>query len=178
VSATQINAVVPYEVSASGAVNVVVQYQSQLSNQSTMGAAPASPAIFTLSGGTGQAAALNPDNTLNGTGTGFTPAAAGSTVQVFVTGEGQVSPSAGTGSVTCAKGCSNAAQIPRPMLPVTALVNGQPAAIAFYGEAPGDVSGVMQVNVTIPPGTASGMATLQIQVGGIATQPGVILAVK
>jgi uncharacterized protein (TIGR03437 family) len=61
---------------------------------------------------------------------------------------------------------------------VAALVNNQPAMIAWFGEAPGIVSGVMQVNVVIPPNTPSGPASLVITVGSVSSQPGVTVAVQ
>jgi len=61
---------------------------------------------------------------------------------------------------------------------VAALVNNQPATITFAREAPGDVSGVMQVNVIIPPNTPSGPASLVIKVGSASSQAGVTVAVQ
>jgi uncharacterized protein (TIGR03437 family) len=60
---------------------------------------------------------------------------------------------------------------------VTATVGGQPAAVSFYGEAPGLVAGVMQVNLVIPPNTPSGAVSLSITVGS-STQAGITIAVK
>jgi uncharacterized protein (TIGR03437 family) len=68
--------------------------------------------------------------------------------------------------------------LPVPLLPVAALVNNQPATIVFYGEAPGLVSGVMQVNLVIPPNTPSGPASLAISVGSVSSQAGVTVAVQ
>jgi uncharacterized protein (TIGR03437 family) len=183
VSETQINCVVPYDPVPQF---VDVYYLNAWSKP----AAPDikltaySPGIFTAMGtGTGQAAALNSDNTPNTTSN---PAPAGSVVQVWMTGEGQTSPAGVTGSVTCSNGCATTSQIPKPVAPVAAFVNDQPATITFYGEAPGLVSGVMQVNVVVPPYTRSGAASLSITVGSWAystsgpgsTQAGVTIAVK
>jgi uncharacterized protein (TIGR03437 family) len=187
VSATQINCVVPYEVRPGqipgGLVPLQVSYLGQTllllePGQLTPIAQPAStiPGIFTATGtGTGQAAALNPDNTPNMTSN---PAAAGSIISVYMTGEGQTAPAGVTGSVTCSSGCSTTSQIPKPVLPVLAFVGGQPATVAFYGEAPGLTSGVMQVNVTIPPNAPRGAASLVIRVGSSSSQTGVTVAVK
>lgn len=186
VSATQINCVVPYEVAQMGGMLFVdVYYLGAWSRSATPNVklTAASPGIFTATGtGTGQAAVLNSDNTPNTTSN---PAPAGSVVQVWMTGEGQTLPAGVTGSVTCSSGCATTSQIPKPGAPVAAFVNDQPATITFYGEAPGLVSGVMQVNVVVPPYTRSGPASLSITVGSWAyspgpssTQAGVTIAVK
>ena len=181
VSASQINCVVPYEVAQLSSPYVEVKYgtQTQTSNTYNLAQASTAPGIFTTNSGTGQGAILNGDSTYNGTGTGFKPAAAGSTIQIYMTGEGQTSPTGVTGKVNCPSGSAcTIAQLPVPLLPVAALVNNQPATIAFWGEAPGIVSGVMQVNVVIPPNTPSGSVPLVIKVGSASTQAGVTVAVQ
>ena len=181
VSATQINCVVPYELEQliGQTVGLEVSYLGQTSsNPVYVRAISTASGIFTAIGtGTGQAAALNPDNTPNTTSN---PAPAGSIIQVYMTGEGQTSPPGVDGSVTCSNGCATTSQIPKPLLPVTASVGGQPATVTFYGEAPGLVSGVMQVNVLIPPNTPPGTTSLAIHLPSLLTgvQSGVTIAVK
>jgi len=139
-SNTQINCVVPYEVANWGQAYLQVGYVGgwYTTNNPNVQIIATAPGIFTATGtGTGQAAALNSDNSPNTTSN---PASAGSAVQVWMTGEGQTSPPGITGSVTCSAGCATTGQIPKPLLPVTATVGGQPAAVSFYGEAPGLVA--------------------------------------
>jgi uncharacterized protein (TIGR03437 family) len=176
-SDTQINCVVPYEVASWGQAYLQVGYVGgwYTTAAPNVQIVATAPAIFTATGtGIGQAAALNSDLTPNST---TNPALAGSTIAVYMTGEGQTSPPGVTGSVTCSAGCATVGQIPKPLLPVTALVGGQPATVSFYGEAPGLIAGVMQVNLVIPPSTPSGKASLSITVGPTA-QAGVTVAVK
>jgi len=176
-SNTQINCVVPYEVANWGQGYLQVGYVGgwYTTNNPNVQIIATAPGIFTATGtGTGPAAALNSDNSPNTTSN---PASAGSIVQVWMTGEGQTSPAGVTGSVTCSSGCPTTSQIPKPLLPVTAIVGGQPAAVSFYGEAPGLVAGVMQVNLVIPPNTPSGAVSLSITVGS-STQAGITIAVK
>jgi uncharacterized protein (TIGR03437 family) len=175
VSATQINCVVPYELAQLSSPYVEVKYLNQTSNIYSLRAVTTAPGIFTLSNGTGQGAFLNYDNSYN---SASHPAAAGSVIQLYLTGEGQLSPAGVTGSVTCSAGCATVNQIPLPLLAVAALVNNQPATIAFAREAPGDVSGVMQVNVIIPPNTPSGPIPIVISVGGNSSQSGVTVYVQ
>jgi uncharacterized protein (TIGR03437 family) len=188
VSATQINCVVPYEILAGNVVPqtmVQVEYLGQVVSSAVLQTADSFPGIFTATGtGTGQAAALNSDNTPN---TASNPAPAGSIVQVWMTGLGQTSPAGVDGVVTCSSGCATVSQIPKPIDPPLAAVGqltlegwpNEDATIAFYGEAPGLISGVMQVNVVIPPDMPSGAAPLAIKAGGSTwTQAGVTIAVK
>ncbi len=175
VSATQINCVVPYEFASVSSPYVQVKYLGQGSNIVSLQQASTAPGIFAASAGQGQGAILNGDNTFNSSSK---PAAKGSTIQVFMTGEGQLSPAGVTGSVTCSAGCATVAQIPKPLLAVAALVNGQPATIAYFGEASGDVSGVLQVDVVIPPNTPSGAVPIVILVGGNGSQANVTVAVQ
>jgi uncharacterized protein (TIGR03437 family) len=189
VSTTQINCVVPYEISTiinttGNQVTVEVEYLGKVANSAVLQAALTSPGVFTAtSTGTGQAAALNSDNTPN---SASNPAPAGSIVQVWMTGEGQTRPAGVTGGLTCANGCATVSQIPKPTDPPFAAVGeltleglpSEDATITFYGEAPGLVSGVMQVNVVIPPDMPSGAAPLAIKVGSNWTQAGVTIAVK
>jgi uncharacterized protein (TIGR03437 family) len=170
VTATQINCVVPYELAQLSSPYVQVKYLGQSSNTYNLQAAATAPGIFTTTQtGKGQGAILNSNNTVNSTSN---PAAAGSTIQVYMTGEGQLSPAGVTGSVTCSAGCATLSKIPVPLLAVAALVNNQPATVSYYGEVSGLVSGIMQVNVVIPPNTPSGSVPIVITVGSNSSPSG------
>lgn len=174
VSSTQINAVVPYEVQ--GLLNPSAQavYQGQTSNVVALTPAATVPALFTFNGsGTGPAAALNQDQTYN---TPNNPAPKGSVVVLYMTGEGQTAPLGVTGGVTAVAAMQPVT--PQPVLPIAALVGGQPASILFDGEAPGLVSGVMQLNIQIPPGVPSGNLPIIVSVGGNSSQTGVTVSVQ
>jgi uncharacterized protein (TIGR03437 family) len=174
VSSTQINCVVPYEIVGISNPSVQVKYSGQASNGIELTSALMSPGIFATNG-TGQAAILNQDGSANGPAN---PEAAGNIVSVFMTGEGQTSPPGITGSVTCQGGCNTLQQIPVPLLPITASVGNAPATVTFYGEAPGLVSGVLQVNLIVPSNTPPGATPLVISVGGTNSQTGVTLSVR
>jgi uncharacterized protein (TIGR03437 family) len=132
------------------------------------------PALFTANGsGSGPAAAFNQDLSYNSP---TNLAAKGSIVVLFMTGEGQTSPPGVTGKVTTVS--STSPLTPQPLLPVAVLINGQPATIAFYGEAPTLVSGVMQLNVQIPSNVPSGNLPLQVSVGGNSSPNGVTISVR
>ena len=130
VSSTQINAVVPYGVAGFTNFPVTVKYLGQTSNGFNVQSASTSPGIFSQSGtGTGPGSILNGDGSANGP---TRPATRGSVVSVYMTGEGATTPPGVDGKVTCGitgTGCSSLSQIPVPLLPVSVLVDGQPAAL-------------------------------------------------
>ena len=158
VSATQINCVVPYEIQGLISASVQVSYQGQASVVLQTPAAPTAPALFTADGsGRGPAAAFNQDGSYN---SATNPAAKGSIVVLFMTGEGQTSPAGVTGRVTTVS--PTPPLTPGPMFFPFVQLDGQFILSKFYGEAPGLVSGVMQLNVQIPTVVPSGSLPLQI----------------
>jgi uncharacterized protein (TIGR03437 family) len=174
VSATQINAVVPYEVQGLLSPYVQVSYQGQPSGAFTLTPAPTMPALFTANGtGNGPAAAFNQDLSYNSPNH---PAPKGSTVVLFMTGEGQTSPAGVTGKVTTVS--ATPPLTPQPLLPVAVFIDDQPATVAWYGEAPTLVSGVLQLNVQIPANVPSGSLPLSVSVGGNYSQNGVTISVQ
>jgi uncharacterized protein (TIGR03437 family) len=167
-SAGQVGAIVPYNVSGS-LVQMFVQYRNSTSGLVNLSLATMTPAIFTAGGtGTGQAAALNQDNSVNGASK---PAKAGEVVQFFIAGVGQTNPPGADGTL-------NAQPLPVPQATVTATVGGRPATVTFAGGAPGLVAGVTQVNVQVPNGlTAGNTVPVVITLGTSNTQNGVTIAV-
>jgi uncharacterized protein (TIGR03437 family) len=171
-SAAQVNAIVPYEIQNRVTVQVHIVSTVNGAQVSTpnfaMQTGATAPGIFTVTqNGRGQGAILNQDNSYNGAAT---PAAKGSIVQVFATGEGIESPDLATGSVTSGTHV--------PAAKVTAIVNGAPAEVTFAGAAPGAVAGLFQVNVRIPLGAPSGDVPITVSVGGASSQPAVTVAVQ
>jgi uncharacterized protein (TIGR03437 family) len=174
-SSAQVNAVVPYEVSSLKSVGIWVTYLKQESNSITLPLTATAPGVFTLNAtGSGQGLILNnADFSVNGPAK---PAAAGGWVVVYVTGEGQTLPSGTTGLVTVAQ--AGPPYTPGPLLTVVPRVDGQVAYFNFAGEAPGFISGVMQVNVQIPANARSGDLPITVAVGGNVSQSGVTVRVQ
>lgn len=170
-SAGQVNTVVPYEVDGRPLVQVVVEHDGVRSEGVTMQTASATPGVFTTAQqGRVQGAVLNQDSVPNGVNA---PAARGSVIQVFATGEGVVTPPLQTGSVTSG--------IHVPLGRVTATVNGLPADVLFAGSAPGAVAGLFQVNLRVPQfelATMPATVAVRISVAGIESQRGVTVVVK
>jgi uncharacterized protein (TIGR03437 family) len=119
--------------------------------------------------GKGQAAAVNQDGSIN---TASTPAKVGDVVSLYATGEGQTTPSGVDGKPA-------AVPLPQPSLPVSVTIGGQTVKPQYAGGAPGEVAGVMQINVQIPSGIQAGNAVpVVVQVGSVSSQPGVTIAVR
>jgi uncharacterized protein (TIGR03437 family) len=176
VSATQINAVVPYEIAGASTASVSVTHGGQTSNQPSLQLTAAAPAIFTQNGsGTGAGAILNQDSSLN---TQANPAAQGSTIQTYMTGEGLTAPTQATGTVTPVNASGTGPITPAPQQSITVLVGGQPAQVQFAGEAPGDVAGVLQVNALVPSSAGSGAVPIMVRVGNAISQTGVTVWVR
>jgi uncharacterized protein (TIGR03437 family) len=176
VSATQINAVVPYEVqTAGGSVSVEVKYLGQASNAFNLQTATTAPGIISLLGsGTGTAAMNQYDTSGNyqGINSASNPASSGWVLVMYVTGEGSI-PSAVDGAVTASTTVKPLAGAP------TVLIDQLPATVQYYGEAYGIVSGVMQMNVLIPAGIHTSQAdTLSFTIGGNISQAGITVQIK
>ena len=158
-SPNQVAAVVPYNLTGTS-VSVFVVNQGVTTAPVIVPIAAASPAIFTLSGaGSGQAAAINQDGSINGSAS---PAKAGSVVQLYATGFGQTNPSG-------QDGLPNAVPLPLPVLPVSVTIGGKTATVNYAGGAPQLIAGVMQVNVVIPSGLTPGAQPVVITVGSFTT---------
>jgi uncharacterized protein (TIGR03437 family) len=169
VSRSQINAVVPYEASGRTSNQLTVEVQGQTSAPYTVEVVDASPALFTMdSSGRGQGAILNQDGTTNSMSN---PAARGTVVSLFATGEGQTTPPGVNGRLA-------ASPLPSPVLLVQLLIDGIQAEIEYAGGAPGLIAGVLQVNARIPPSARTGPQTLVLYAGGAASQPNVFVAIS
>jgi uncharacterized protein (TIGR03437 family) len=168
VSDGQVNAIVPFELAGNAvSTQVQVQVNGTPSGAVTLFLTSASPAIFTTGGGSGQAAALNQDNSPN---SASNPAAIGSVLQVYMTGAGQTMPASTDGQL--------AGSTPWiPLGTVTATIGGVPAAVQYAGSAYGLVAGVTQVNVVVPDGAPTGSAVpIVLQVGANPSPSGVTVA--
>jgi len=172
VSANQINVIVPYEIAGRPTTNIVVQRNTVNSTALNVRVTETAPAIFTASqGAAGQGAILNANNTPNSSSN---PAAKGSAIAIFGTGEGQLIPGGITGSVTASGGLT----FPKPVGNVSVTVGGVQAVVQYAGSAPGLVSGVLQVNVLIPQTVATGNQPVVITVGNNSSAGNVTVAVQ
>ena len=144
--------------------------------------AAASPGLFTSNqAGTGQAAVVNQDGTINGPAN---PAPAGSTILIYGTGQGQVSPAVADG--TAAPSSPLAQTVAVPTSDGKTCLNNQPSmcvavgntfgTVKYSGLAPGYI-GLWQINVTLPQGITGTAVPVRVVVNGTPSN-GVTVAIR
>ena len=160
----QVNLILPYDLSPGTAASIqVVSNGTPLNSISNVQIVPANPTLFQVNG---VAAALNQDYSVNSP---QHPAQPGSTVMLFGTGGGQTSPPSVAGEVTPLE---LRPLVTTPQAAIIDIPQMQPPAIflnvEYAGAAPTLVSGVTQINVTlpstIPVSTGYSPGTLPLQV--------------
>jgi uncharacterized protein (TIGR03437 family) len=170
-SAGQVAVLVPYSARPGRKLSMVVGVDLAESVPVELDVVESRPGLFTAdSSGKGQGAILNENGSVNSTSN---PAAAGSIVVLFGTGEGQTSPGGVDGRIAAS------APFPRPLLQVGVTICGQTAQVLYAGAAPSLPSGVMQVNARIPAACAGlSSAEVRVSVGSSASPTGVTVAVR
>jgi uncharacterized protein (TIGR03437 family) len=144
----QVNAIAPWALSQVNPppAKICVIYNSSTTNCLSTPIASTHPGVFTVDGTF--AAALNQDGTLN---TAANPAQPGSTVSVFATGLGPISPAAADGAI-------GGTPLPVNTLPdyvywtdCTGFVGCQavPVTVSYAGPAPYEVAGFSQINFVV-----------------------------
>jgi uncharacterized protein (TIGR03437 family) len=141
---------------------VVVKVGDMESPPVTINISPSETGIFTY--GANRAVATNQDSRLN---TFAEPAARGSVITVYVTGQGALSNPIPTGQP------APSAPLSQTTFDATATIGGTPASVEFLGATPGFV-GLSQANITVPGNAPTGEQKLQITVGGHASNETVI----
>jgi uncharacterized protein (TIGR03437 family) len=168
-SATQVSAIVPYSISGDSA-QIIVTYRGRVLAPVSVPVVSSVPGLFTLDGsGWGQAAAVNQDHSIN---SATQPSHAGDVISLFATGEGETDPHGIDGKPATAP-------YPKPTLVVRVTIGEQAAQVLYAGGAPGQVAGVLQINVRIPNGIQpGGDIPVKVQVGDASSQSGVTIAVS
>lgn len=171
-SAGQINAQVPTGANGRVPVTVIVNPgANELKSDAMMiNVAPAAPAFFTL--GTTAVAAVTTDGLIVGAmGPGRRPARPGEVVALFATGLGASNPVWQAGEIPGG---------PAPVANVTVRLGTSVlpmSDILYAGLAPGAVSGLYQVNVRIPMGTAAGVTPIRVSVGSVISPDGTTIMI-
>jgi uncharacterized protein (TIGR03437 family) len=168
VQSQQINAQTPYEIAGLASAGMQVVYQGNLVASMQVSLVDASPALFTLGNGAGNAVVINQDGSVN---SDKNPAPRGSIVVLYATGDGQTSPAGVTGQAA-------SPPYPAPILAVSLSMAGIPADILFAGDAPGFV-GLMQINAQVPSGYVPvGDLPVVLSIGMYQSATGVTIAVE
>jgi uncharacterized protein (TIGR03437 family) len=174
VSAAQSAAVIPYEVAGKASTQMTVSYNGAVSAPITLKVGPASPGLFAANQqGTGQGAIVNQDNSFN---SAQNPAAAGSYIALYGTGEGPLTPAGATGQLA-----PGAPPFPTFAGSVAVTIGGVPvpaSAIAYAGPVPGFVEGEFQLNLQIPANVSSGNQPVVLTIAGVPSQSNLTVAVK
>lgn len=158
VSPTQISIVVPYGTTADSVAQIYVINNGANSNSVSAFTGSTSVGVFTNpAGGLGYAAALHPDYSVISKSS---PAQIGETVAVYLAGMGIVIPPVQDGAAASMTTLSTTTATPLVYL-LDAGGNYLHAKVSFSGLAPG-YAGLYQINFAVPPGTASGDATIEI----------------
>jgi uncharacterized protein (TIGR03437 family) len=167
-AAGQINAVAPFALAGKSTTFMLVSTPAGRVFGATLPVSTAAPAIFVTSA-SGQGAILNGDLSVNSPAN---PAARGSSIAIYATGTGLVSPAVPDGTIV------PATNLPLSASAVTVTIGGQAATVSYQGAAPGFVAGVMQINAQIPVGVTPGPAVpVTMSVGGAAGLNTVTVAV-
>ena len=170
VSPSQISAIVPYEIGGKTKTQIQVEYNRVMSSIAEVSVASAAPGIFSSSGtGTGQAAALNQDSSINSPSN---PTARGNVIVLFATGEGQTNPPGINGAIA-------RDILPKPKLPVVVTIGGFQSEILYSGAAPGAAAGLLQINVRAPSEIEDSIdVPVQLVIGGFKSQVGATVSVR
>jgi uncharacterized protein (TIGR03437 family) len=143
VSSTQINAIVPFGVTARQQATMLVKTAGASSNPSVLGVVAAVPAVFLTHNAYQNlpvAAALNQDGSINSESNRAAP---GSIVSIFAAGFGALTPAPSDGSLL---------NTPLPALQQSISVLFTPGAssVLYSGPAPDQIAGLMQINFRLP----------------------------
>jgi uncharacterized protein (TIGR03437 family) len=169
VAPTTLTVFVPYEIMGRSTTQVTVVHEGVVSKPATFPVALSSPGIFTFGpAGQGQAIALDQDLTVNSTSN---PAAPGSIIVLYMTGEGQTVPPGVDGLIA-------RSTLPTPVVPVSVNIDGKQAAVLYAGGVPTLAAGVIQVNAIIPADVATGNIPITVTIGPNTSRDGVTIAIR
>jgi uncharacterized protein (TIGR03118 family) len=152
-SATSIQ--VPNILILSSTANIVLQTPGQTSSI-TVPMGLSAPGLFAANAaGFGQLAALNQDGTVNSP---TNPAAGGTTVTFYETGEGATNPAGLDGAIQAVSGRV-------PFQPVFVKIGGQSTSVVSASTPVGKLSGLMEVRAVVPIGLTPGPAPVVLSLG-------------
>jgi uncharacterized protein (TIGR03437 family) len=168
VSATQVNALVPYGLTPNTSLGVTVFRGSVPSVTAQITVGEATPGIFTVNqAGTGQGAIFNGATNVLADSNG--PVSAGDVITIYCTGLGEVNNEPGSGMPA-----PSAPNLATTVVTPSLSIGGVTASISYSGLTPGFV-GLYQVNAPVPVGVAPGNAVpVVITAAGIDSNPATI----
>jgi uncharacterized protein (TIGR03437 family) len=153
VSPVQVNVQIPYETGAGAAVLAINNNGQVATFQFSV--AVTAPGLY--------ASAI--DNT---TGMLVSSVTGGQVLLLYVTGEGDVTPTLATGETPPPQ--TNPSLYPQPRQPVVVTIGGVPVTPLFVG-IPYGLTGTTQIDLAVPSGIQAGPQQLIVTVGGVAAPP-------
>ncbi len=153
VSPGQVNIQIPYETQTGMAKLTIYNFSGLQTAAYSFQVAASAPGIF---------------RDANGAAVPFASGSRGQTYTLFITGEGQVSPSLADGTAPAVS--TPLALLPRPVLPVGVTVGGVAAQTTFVG-IPYGLAGVAQINFTVPQSAPLGLQQVVVTVGTTSSPP-------
>jgi uncharacterized protein (TIGR03437 family) len=131
VQANQIVCITPFALDGTATADVRVSYNGSLSNPYSIGVVPQNADVVAIA---------NPDGSANSQSH---PVEVNGVVTIYLTGLGQTTPPSMDGAL-------NLTPFVSPIKTPSVSVNNIPEAPAFLGAAPGQVAGIMQMNLFMP----------------------------
>ncbi len=167
----QVNAVIPYDVPPNSTQQLIVTNGPALSVPQSVVIAPAQPAVFAQSDGSGVVFDVKPGQTAQILVDATHPMSAGDAIVIYCAGLGPVNPPVTAGSAAPSSPPATTTNT------VTVTIGGKTAQVFFSGLL-GGFAGEYQVNAYVPKGITPGDAVpLVITVAGFESAP-VTVAVK
>lgn len=167
---SQVNAQAPYTLPGGVSLPLVVRTANGWAMSEVI-VAETQPGIFTSNqSGQGQGIIVLGSNP-NALANAANPAARGEVVVIYCSGLGRTQPAVNAGSAAPSSPPAEAA------VPVSVTIGGRPATVQFSGLTPGLV-GLYQINVVVPPDSATGNAVPVVVSTGGAVSANVTMAVK
>jgi uncharacterized protein (TIGR03437 family) len=163
VSSGQVNAQLPFNVA--GSATMSIHTPAGISNNFNFTSQGAAPSIFmsgTAGPETGLATVIRADDGQLVTPTN--PIHYGDTLVIYLTGMGTISPAVNAGLAAPMSPLSYVTDAP------TLTLGGSPLTLLYAGLVPGYISGLYQINATVPSGVTQGLSIpLVINQGGGST---------
>lgn len=152
----QINAVVPFAAVLRDSAEIVVESPGGKTNPITVPVKAAVPGIFRY-GATDRAVAINQDASLNGPDR---PVPRGSVLVLYATGGGMMDSGNSDGTIAPVD------PLHRLLAPLKVNFFGWDSIVDYAGSAPGEIAGLLQVNVRVPEKCPAGRVSLSVSVAG------------
>ena len=170
-SAGQVNIQIPYELTTTQQMPIVLSVNNALTLPLKLNIVPATPGVLSNDDGPTPPSIQNGAHIIAQHSADFSlvtsshPAKPGEYLVMYLVGMGATNPSVASGAPS-----PSSAPLATVVLEPTVTVGGQAATVAFAGLTPGFV-GLYQVNFQVPTGASSGELQVDVTQNGVAANP-------